>query len=197
ALCAVGLFGFCVWGQHMFASGMNPYSPLLFSLLAASLGLPASILLISWLATLWKAKIELPTALLFALGSASLFASGGLSGIFLARHDLAAVAVSDELVSGHYHLVMGVAATFAMLGGLFFWFPKMFGRSLNEGLGKIHFWLTFVGVWCVFLPMHWLGLISHAQTAPEDSLTIVSMLRSFVSIAALCTIAAQGVFFFN
>src|SRR6266404_3771670 len=91
ALCGVGVFGFCVWGQHMFASGMNPFSPLVFSLLASSLGLPATILLISWLGTLWNARLQLNTSMLFTLGFISLFLSGGLSGIFLARHDLATV----------------------------------------------------------------------------------------------------------
>ena len=162
-LCAVGLFGFCVWGQHMFASGMNPFSPLVFSLLASSLGLPAVILLISWLGTLWNARIQLNTSMLFAIGFVSLFMAGGLSGIFLARRDLAAAAVSDDFVTGHFHLVMGVAATFAILGALFFWFPKLFGRRLNEPLGKIHFWLTFAGVYLVFMPMHWLGLLAHAN----------------------------------
>jgi len=163
ALCGVGLFGFCVWGQHMFSSGMNPFSPLVFSLLASSLGLPAAILLLSWLGTLWNARIQLNTAMLFALGFISLFLSGGLSGIFLARHDLAAAAVSDDFVTGHFHLVMGVAATFAILGALFFWFPKFFGRRLNEPLGKLHFWITFAGVYCVFMPMHWLGMIAHSR----------------------------------
>src|SRR6266478_4483148 len=117
ALCGVGLFGFCVWGQHMFSSGLNPFSPLGFSLLASSLGLPATILMVSWLGTLWNARIQLNTAMLFALGFISLFLSGGLSGIFLARHDLAsAAAVSDDFVTGHFHLVMGVAATFSILG---------------------------------------------------------------------------------
>src|SRR6266566_2930549 len=140
ALCGVGAFGFCVWGEHMFSSGMNPFSPLVFSLLASSLGLPATILLLSWFATLWNARVQLNTAMLFALGFISLFLSGGLSGIFLARQDLAAAAaVSDDFVIGHFHLVMGVAATFAILGALFFWFPKLFGRRLNEPLGKIHF----------------------------------------------------------
>src|ERR1700675_842971 len=132
ALCGVGLFGFCVWGQHIFSSGMNPFSPLVFSLLASSLGLPATILLVSWLGTLWNSRIQLKTAMLFALGFISLFLSGGLSGIFLARRDLAGAAVSDDFVIGHFHLVVGVAATFAILGALFFWFPKLFGRRLNE-----------------------------------------------------------------
>ncbi len=201
ALCAVGLFGFCVWGQHMFSSGMNPFSPLVFSLLASSLGLPATILLISWLGTLWSARVQLNTSMLFALGFISLFLSGGLSGIFLARHDLAAAAVSDDFVTGHFHLVMGVAATFAILGALFFWFPKLFGRLLNESLGKIHFWLTFAGVYCVFMPMHWLGLIAHSRVLPGSRLASIvaagSAIRNFITAAILLTVFAQGLFLLN
>src|SRR5690242_13775093 len=115
ALCTVGLVGFCVWGQHMFSSGLNPFSPLVFSVLAASLGVPAAILLVSWFATLWNARIQLNTSSLFVLGFVSLFLSGGLSGILLARRELTSRAASEELVTGHFHLVMGVAATFAVL----------------------------------------------------------------------------------
>ncbi len=201
ALCAVGLFGFCIWGQHMFASGMNPYSPLVFSLLASSLGLPAAILLISWLGTLWNARVQWNTSMLFAVGFISLFLAGGLSGIFLVRHDLASAAVSDEFVTGHFHLVMGVAATFAILGALFFWFPKMFGRCLNEKLGTLHFWLTFAGVYCVFMPMHWLGLVSHTKIRSVSNLAgIAAMLgpvRTFVTAAILVTVFAQALFLFN
>jgi cytochrome c oxidase subunit 1 len=198
ALCAVGLFGFCVWGQHMFASGMNPFSPLVFSLLASSLGLPAAILLISWLGTLWNARIQLSTAMLFAIGFVSLFMAGGLSGIFLARRDLAAAAVSDDFVTGHFHLVMGVAATFAILAALFFWFPKFFGRRLNETLGKIHFWLTFAGVYLVFMPMHWLGLLTHANISSTSALAkIAAPIRAFITIAAIVLVVAQGIFLLN
>ena len=201
ALCGVGIFGFCVWGQHMFSSGMNPFSPLIFSLLASSLGVPATILLISWIGTLWDARAQLNTAMLFALGFISLFLSGGLSGIFLARHDLAAAAVSDDFVTGHFHLVMGVAATFAILGALFFWFPKMFGRRLNEPLGKIHFWLTFAGVYCVFMPMHWLGLIAHTNlysgSRTAAIAAIVGPLHTFITVAMLLTVFAQGLFLIN
>ena len=201
ALCGVGLFGFCVWGQHMFSSGMNPFSPLVFSLLASSLGLPATVLLISWLGTLWNARVQLNTAMLFALGFISLFLSGGLSGIFLARHDLAAAAVSDDFVIGHFHLVMGVAATFAILGALFFWFPKLFGRRLNEPLGKIHFWLTFAGVYCVFMPMHWLGLIAHSRVSPSSAVASIaaagSPIHTFITVAILLTVFAQGLFLIN
>src|SRR5262249_30911991 len=113
ALCAVGLFGFCIWGEHMFASGLNPYTPLVFSMLASSLGAPALLLVICWLGTLWNAKTRLTTAMLFALGFVSLFLSGGLSGIFLAKREFAGGSTGDAFVTGHFHLVMGVAATFA------------------------------------------------------------------------------------
>ena len=202
ALCGVGLFGFCVWGQHMFSSGMNPFSPLVFSLLASSLGLPATILVFSWFGTLWNARVQHNTAMLFALGFISLFLSGGLSGIFLTRHDLAAAAaVSDDFVTGHFHLVMGVAATFAILGALFFWFPKLFGRRLNEPLGKIHFWLTFAGVYCVFMPMHWLGLIAHSRLSPSGAVASIaapgSAIHTFITVAILLTVSAQGLFLIN
>src|SRR5439155_9010945 len=115
ALCGVGLVGFCVWGQHMFSSGLSPFSPLVFSVLASSLGLPAAILLISWFGALWGARIQFNTSFLFALGFISLFLSGGLSGIFLARSDIASASVTEDFVTGHFHLVTGVAATFAIL----------------------------------------------------------------------------------
>lgn len=201
ALCGVGVFGFCVWGQHMFASGMDPYSPLVFSVLASSLGLPAAILVVSWFGTLWNARIQLTTSMLFAMGFVSLFLTGGLSGIFLARHDLTAASATDDFITGHFHLVMGVAATFAILAALFFWFPKLFGRRMNEPLGKLHFWLTFVGVYAVFMPMHWLGLIAHSA-APSGRqaaalLAVGSSIRTFITMASILTIAAQAIFLFN
>ena len=201
ALCAVGLVGFCVWGQHMFSSGLNPFSPLVFSVLAASLGLPATILLVSWFATLWKARFQLNTSLLFALGFVSLFLSGGISGLFLARHDFASTSVTEDFVTGHFHLVMGVAATFAILAALFFWFPKLFGRRLNEPLGKLHFWLTFAGVYGVFMPMHWLGLVSQVAKHPGANLAAIASwigpTRSFITAGIVITVCAQVVFLFN
>ena len=201
ALCGVGLVGFCVWGQHMFSSGLNPFSPLVFSVLAASLGLPGAILLLSWFRTLWCARVRFNTSMLFTLGFISLFLSGGLSGIFLSRRNITSSAVSEDFVTGHFHLVMGVAATFAVLGALFFWFPKLFGRRLSEPLGKLHFWLTFVGVYCVFMPMHWLGLVSYAAKDPGANLAAVAAwidpTRSFITVGILVTVLAQGIFLFN
>lgn len=202
ALSAVGLFGFCIWGEHTFTVGLNPNAPLAFSLLASSLGIPASILLVSWFGTLWNAKPKFSAALLFALGFVSLFVSGGLSGLFLSAPQFRGSATGDDFVTGHYHLVMGVAATFAMLAALFFWFPKMFGRRLDERLGKLHFWLTFAGVYCLFMPMHWLGLMSRLGSRANGSAVFAThalhaSLQSLVTFATVMTIAAQGIFLFN
>src|SRR6266852_879510 len=201
ALCGVGLIGFCVWGYHMFATGMNPYAPLVFAVLASSLGVTAAFLLASWLGTLWEARLQLTTAMLFSIGFISLFIAGGLSGIFLARHDLSSAAVSEDFVIGHFHLVMGVAATFAILGALFFWFPKLFGRRLNESLGKLHFWLTFAGVYLVFMPMHWFGLLTHANLYSGSRIAaiaaMVAPVRAFITVAAILLVLAQGIFLFN
>lgn len=200
ALCGVGLFGFCIWGQHMFATGMDPGSPMFFGLLAASLGLPSSVLLLSWFGTLWNARIRLNTAMLFVLGFISVFLSGSFSGLFLSRRDVPAIASGDEFVTGHFHLVMGVAATFAILAALFYWFPRMFGRRMNETLGKAHFWLTFAGVYCVFMPMHWLGLLERGGAPGTATLAAASRageLRTFITVALLITVAAQVLFFAN
>src|SRR5207245_10866485 len=140
-------------------------------------------------------------ALCLSFGFISLFLASGVSGIFLARHDLASSAVSEEFVAGHFHLVMGVAATFAILDALFFWFPKLFGRRLNEPLGKIHFWLTFAGVYLVFMPLHWLGLLTHANLYSGSRIAAISAMvapvRAFITVAAILLVLAQGIFLFN
>jgi cytochrome c oxidase subunit 1 len=119
--------------------------------------------------------------------------------MFLASRDVASTVVTDDFITGHFHLVMGVAATFAILGALFFWFPKLYGRSMNETLGKIHFWITFVGVYCIFMPMHWVGLLERARNGGGMAGVPKSpgVARSFITAAALATIAAQSVFLFN
>jgi len=180
----------------MFSSAMNPYSPLVFAQLAGSLGIPASVLLASWILTLWGSEVRLTTAMLFAVGFISLFLTGGLSGLFLASRDVAVAAASNDFVTGHFHLVMGVAATFAILGALFFWFPKLFGRPMNETLGKTHFWITFAGVYCTFMPMHWLGLLDRARGG-VPAISAGSAARTFITTAAMVTIAAQAIFLVN
>ncbi len=201
ALCGVGLIGFCVWGYHMFSTGMNPYAPLVIAVLASSLGVPAAFLLASWLGTLWEARLQLTTSMLFSIGFISLFIAGGLSGIFLARQDLSSAAVSEDFVIGHFHLVMGVAATFAILAALFFWFPKLFGCRLSEPLGKLHFWMTFAGVYLIFMPMHWLGLLTQSRLLPDAQRAALASagasIRTLVTVATICTVSAQIMFVIN
>ena len=163
ALCAIGFLGFCVWGHHMFVSGMSPYSAFAFSLLTMSIGVPSAIKTFNWLGALWGGQIRFTVAMLFALGFVSLFVSGGLSGLFLAQPSIDLYFHDTYFVVGHFHLIMGVAAIFGMFSALFFWFPKMFGRHLNEPLGKLHFWITFIGVYAIFMPMHYLGMAGHPR----------------------------------
>ena len=201
AICGIGFLGFCVWGHHMFISGMSPYSAFAFSILTMTIGVPSAIKTFNWLGTLWGGKIQFNCAMLFALGFVSLFVSGGLSGLFLAQPSLDLYLHDAYFVVAHFHLIMGVAAIFGMFAGMYFWFPKMFGRFLNEGIGKVHFWFTFVGVYCIFMPMHFLGLAGHPRryfdTTAVDYLQKLQPVHVFISIAAFITIGAQFIFLFN
>jgi cytochrome c oxidase subunit 1 len=201
AVCGIGFLGFCVWGHHMFISGMSPYSAFAFSILTMTIGVPSAIKTFNWLGTLWGGKIIFNCAMLFALGFVSLFVSGGLSGLFLAQPSLDLYLHDGYFVVAHFHLIMGVAAIFGMFAGMYFWFPKMFGRFLNEGIGKVHFWLTFVGVYCIFMPMHFLGLAGHPRryfdTTAVGFLGELQPVHVFISIAAFITIASQFLFLFN
>ncbi len=201
ALCAIGFLGFCVWGHHMFVSGMSPYSAFAFSLLTMTIGVPSAIKTFNWLGTLWGGKIEFTCAMLFALGFVSLFVTGGLSGLFLAQPTLDLFFHDTFFVVAHFHFVMGVAAIFGIFAGTYFWYPKMFGRMLSEGIGKLHFWLTFVGVYCIFMPMHFLGMVGrprrYADLSGVNFLAPLHPVEYFISIAAFITVSAQFIFLFN
>jgi len=201
AMLAIGFLGFCVWGHHMFVSGMSPYSAFAFSIMTMTIGVPSAIKTFNWMGTLWGGKIQFTTAMLFALGFVSLFVTGGLSGLFLAQPSLDLYLHDTYFVVAHFHLIMGVAAIFGIFAATFFWFPKMFGRMLSEPLGKIHFWLTFVGVYCIFMPMHFLGLAGHprryADTTGVNFLAPLHTVHYFITIAAFFTISAQLIFLFN
>ena len=201
AMSAIAFLGLMVWGHHMFMSGMSPYSAFAFSLLTMSIGVPSAIKTFNWLGTLWGGRLRFTTAMLFATGFVSLFVSGGLSGIFLAQPTVDIYLHDTYFVVAHFHIIMGVAAIFGIFAGTYFWFPKMFGRFLNESIGKIHFWLTFVGVYSIFMPMHYIGLAGHPRRYPDN--TAVSFLQPlapvhhFMTIAAFITIGAQLLFLFN
>ncbi len=215
AMLAIAFLGFTVWGHHMFISGMSPYSAFAFSLLTMSIGVPSAIKTFNWLGTLWGGSIQFTCAMLFALGFVSLFVTGGLSGLFLAQPAIDLYLHDGYFVVAHFHLIMGVAAIFGMFAGTYFWFPKMFGKLMNESIGKVHFWLTFIGVYCIFMPMHFLGLAGHprryaeltgvqylggSQPAPGlfsfNSAGLVNV-QHFISLAAFVTVGAQLIFLFN
>ncbi len=201
AIFAIGLLGFFVWGHHMFISGMSPYSAMTFSILTLSIGVPSAVKTFNWLGTLWGARIRFTTPMLFAIGFVSLFVAGGITGLVLGQTSLDLPMHDTYFVLAHFHLVMGVASIFGMFAATYFWFPKMFGRLMNETLGKIHFWITFVGVYCIFVPMHVMGLVGmprrYAQFTEYTFLTRLHPLVVFVSVVAIITVLTQFLFYFN
>jgi cytochrome c oxidase subunit 1 len=201
AIFAIGLLGFFVWGHHMFISGMSPYSAVAFSILTLSIGVPSAVKTFNWLGTLWGARIRFSTPMLFALGFVSLFVAGGITGLILGQSSLDLPMHDTYIVPAHFHLVMGVASIFGMFAATYFWFPKMFGRLMNERLGQIHFWITFIGVYSIFVPMHVMGLVGmprrFSSFAEYEFLKELHPLVVFVSIAAIVTITVQLLFYFN
>ncbi len=201
AMLAIGMLGFFVWGHHMFMSGMSPYSAMAFSVMTIAIGVPSAIKTFNWLGTLWKGKIRFTVPMMFAIGFVSLFVSGGLSGPFLAQPSLDIYLHDTYFVVAHFHLIMGVAAIFGIFAATYYWFPKMFGRMMNSKLGYIHFWLTFVGTYAIFFPMHYLGMAGHprrySQLTELGYLHNLMPLQHFITIAAFITIGAQLLFVIN
>ncbi len=201
SMSAIAFLSFIVWGHHMFLSGMSPVLGSLFTLTTLLIAIPSAVKTFNWVGTLWGARIEFKTPMLFALGFVSLFVTGGLSGIFLGTSAADILLHDTYFVVAHFHMVMAVAPLFAAFGGIYFWFPKMFGRMMNTTLGKIHFWISFVGVYCIFFPMHTTGIIGHLRRVYNpleyDFLAPVEGLNVFISIAAFITGAAQLIFIVN
>jgi cytochrome c oxidase subunit 1 len=201
AFVLIGVLSFGVWGHHMFASGMNPYMSMSFAVLTMAISIPSAVTTFNWLGTLWGGRIEFRVPMLFALGFVSVFVTGGLSGLLLAQPSLDLYLHGTVFVVAHLHLVMGAAAVFAIFSATYFWFPCMFGRMMHEGLGQIHFWLTLAGVYCIFMPMHFLGLEGEPRRySSVAGLTFASRLthlQVFITAAALVTAAAQALFLLN
>jgi len=201
AILGIGFLGFFVWGHHMFMSGMNPYSAFAFSVLTMSIGVPSAIKTFNWIGTLWGGRIQFTTAMLFALGFVSLFVTGGISGIFLGQPALDLYFHDTYFVVGHFHMIMGVAAIFGMFAGTFYWFPKATGKFMNETLGKIHFYLTFIGVYAIFTPMHFLGINGNPRRYADftnfDFLGKLLPVHTFMTHAAIFTMVVQFIFLFN
>jgi cytochrome c oxidase subunit I len=201
SLLSIVTLSFTVWGHHMFISGMSPYSAYAFSITTMAITVPSAILTFCWLATLWRGKIQFTSPALFAIGFVSLFVSGGVTGPFLAQPALDIPLHDTYFVTGHFHLIMGVASIFGIFAATYYWFPKMFGRMLNEKLARLHFWVSFAGTYAIFMPMHYLGLAGHprrySQLTEVGFLHDLIPLQKFITFAAFITIAGQLIFLVN
>ena len=201
AMLVIAFLGFVVWGHHMFISGMSPYSSIAFSVLTMTVGVPSAIKTFNWLGTLWGGRLRLNVAMLFALGFVSLFVAGGITGVFLGQPAMDLYLHDTYFVVGHFHLIMGVAAVFAMFAGTYYWFPKMYGRMMNETIGKIHFYITFLGVYGIFVPMHVAGLAGNPRRYPDfkefEFLSDLTQLHTFISHTSFTVAAVQLLFVFN
>src|SRR6266849_2602583 len=197
---ALAVLSYMVYGHHMFVSGMNPVSSLAFSFPTLVITIPSTIIVLIWLGSLYGSKLRINSASLFSLGFVSMFISGGVSGFFLAQPSIDIMLHATYFVVGHFHMVMGVAAMFGIFAGTYFWFPKMFGRMMNETLGRIHFWFSFVGTFAIFMPFYYLGSAGNVrryQAFTPDYMQRFVPLHQFITIAALVTGAAQLVFLYN
>jgi cytochrome c oxidase subunit 1 len=197
---ALAVLSYMVYGHHMFVSGMNPVSSIVFSFPTLLITIPSTIIVLIWIGSLYGAKLRINSASLFALAFISLFITGGVSGFFLAQPSIQILLHATYFVVAHFHFTMAIAAIFGIFSGTYFWFPKMWGRMMNETLGRVHFWCSFVGVYAIFMPMHYLGLAGNVRrysSFPEDYMQSLIPVHQFITIAALFTGAAQLIFFYN
>jgi cytochrome c oxidase subunit 1 len=202
AIVGIGGLSFVVWAHHMYISGMNPYFGFFFATTTLIIAVPTAIKVYNWVLTLWRGDIHFTVPMLFALGFIVTFVNGGLTGLFLGNVVVDVPLSATMFVVAHFHMVMGVAPILVVFGGIYHWYPKVTGRMLNAGLGKLHFWVTFLGAYAIFFPMHYLGLLGVPRRYYELGQTAfippsAAPLNVFITVAALIVGAAQLVFLFN
>src|SRR6266478_2791768 len=201
AMLSIGFLGFMVWGHHMFMSGMSPYTAFAFSIMTMAIGVPSAIKTFNWLGTLVRGKIRFSSPMLFAIGFVSLFVSGGISGPFLAQPLLDIQLHDTAFVPAHFHLIMGVASIFGIFAATYYWFPKMFGRMMSESLARWHFFISLIGTYAIFMPMHYAGMAGqprrYSQFTEVHYLAGLIPLNKFITFAAFVTIAGQLIFVVN
>lgn len=201
SLIGITVLSFIVWGHHMFVTGMNPFLGGVFMITTLIIAVPSAVKAFNYMATLWRGNIRFTPAMMFAIGLVSFFISGGLTGLFLGNAALDINLHDTYFVVAHFHLVMGSASIFGMLCGVYHWYPKMFGRMMNTKLGYLHFWMTFIGAYLVFFPMHFMGI----DGVPRRyyAFTEFAFMEKWVSVNMLITWAAivaglgQVAFLFN
>ena len=202
----IGVLGILVWGHHMFVAGLNPFAGTAFSISTIAIAIPAAAKVLSWLATIWRSRPNYTSAFLFALGFVSLFITGGLTGPILAQPILDQYLHNTFFVVAHFHLIMAMAGIFGLFAATYYWFPLIAGRTLHEGLGRIHFWGSLLGAYATFLPMHLSGLMGeprhYAQltgipNAAGDLLGRTVFLNNAITWSAIFLAILQVVFLTN
>ncbi len=202
AIVAIGGLSFIVWAHHMYVSGMNPYFGFFFATTTLIIAVPTAIKVYNWVLTLWQGDIHLNVPMLFCIGFIFTFVHGGLTGLFLGNV-VVDVPLSDTyFVIGHFHMVMGISPIMVLFGAVYHWYPKMTGRMFNVTLGKLHFWLTFLGAYSIYLPMHYLGIlgIPRRYYAMGDTAFVPDSAQAMnigITYSALLVAAVQVVFLFN
>jgi cytochrome c oxidase subunit 1 len=206
SILAIGFLSFIVWGHHMFVTGMNPFLGSVFVFTTLLIAIPSAVKVFNYLTTLWKGSLHLTPAMLFAIGLVSTFITGGVTGIILADSALDIAVHDTYFVIAHFHIVMGMSAVFGMFAGVYHWFPKMFGRMLNLRLGYAHFWVTIVGAYGVFFPMHFVGLAgaprryydySAYSEFDTNALDMIMDLNVIITFFAILAAVGQLLFLFN
>lgn len=202
AIVAIGVLSVVVWAHHMFVAGMNPYFGFFFATTTLIIAVPTAIKVYNWLLTLWRGDIHLSVPMLFALAFVCTFAIGGLTGLFLGNVSVDIPLSGTYFVVAHFHMVMGVAPLLVVFGGIYHWFPKITGRMLDDRLGQLHFWITFLGTYLIYFPMHYLGVLGMPRRyynfdgykfIPESAFT----LNTFITVVALIVGVAQALFIVN
>jgi cytochrome c oxidase subunit 1 len=201
ALVVVSTLGMIVWGHHMFTSGMNPYVGEYFSVVTVLITLPFAVIGLNLIASLWRGELRLTTPMLFAIGIISAVGTGGLGGLWLGTAASDIYFHDSVFVVGHFHFMIGVVTTFGIFAAMYYWFPKMFGRYMNETLGKIHFWLTISSVFPAFLMMHYLGMAGALRRVYDptvyDYIRPLQDMNVWITILLFVAITGQLVFFVN
>ncbi len=201
AMLAIAFLSWIVWGHHMFQSGMNPALGSAFMMTTLVIAIPSAIKTFNWLGTLWGGSIRFTVPMLHALAFVILFVIGGLSGIFMASNVVDIYIHDTYFIVAHFHYVIFGGSVFALFGGIQHWFPKMFGRSMDEALGKVHFWLTFIFFNMVFFPMHILGVGGHMRRIYNpmqyEFLQGMQPINVMITLSALALGLSQIPFVFN
>jgi len=197
----IAILSFIVWAHHMFVTGMNPFLGSIFTILTLIIAVPSAVKIFNYVTTLWGGNLRFTPAMLFSIGLVSFFLTGGITGLFLGNSAVDIQLHDTYFVVAHFHLVMGSASFFGMIAGVYHWFPKMFGRMMSSKLGYVHFWFTFVGVYMVFFPMHYIGIAGFPRRYYSwtnfESFGGFQDLNMLVSISAIITLSAQFIFLFN